>query len=65
MRARSSALDCQVITRSGHGGHLWATCMPIIDQARAWYERFDFEPSPTDPFHLFLLLKDQRAALAG
>ncbi len=44
---------------------MWATCMPIIDQARAWYERFDFEPSPTDPFHLFLLLKDQRAALAG
>ncbi len=35
------------------------------DEARAWYERFDFEPSPTDPFHLFLLLKDLRAALAG
>lgn len=33
------------------------------DEARAWYERFDFEPSPTDPYHLFLLMKDLRAIL--
>ncbi len=33
------------------------------DEARAWYESFDFEPSPTDPFHLFLLMKDLRALL--
>lgn len=33
------------------------------DEARAWYERFDFEPSPTDPYHLFLLMKDLRALL--
>ena len=33
------------------------------DKARAWYESFDFEPSPTDPFHLFLLMKDIRALL--
>lgn len=31
------------------------------DEARAWYEAFDFEPSPTDPYHLFLLMKDLRA----
>jgi predicted N-acetyltransferase YhbS len=31
------------------------------DHARAFYERFDFAPSPTDPFHLFVLLKDVRA----
>jgi predicted N-acetyltransferase YhbS len=30
------------------------------DQARAFYERFDFEPSPTDAYHLFLLVKDIR-----
>jgi len=30
------------------------------DDARRWYEQFDFEPSPTDPLHLFLLLKDLR-----
>jgi len=33
------------------------------DEARAWYEKFDFEPSPTDPYHLFLLMKDLRALL--
>lgn len=31
------------------------------DTARAFYEHFDFIPSPTDPRHLFLLLKDVRA----
>ncbi|MBI4968403.1 MAG: GNAT family N-acetyltransferase [Rhodospirillales bacterium] len=31
------------------------------EAAKGWYERFDFEPSPTDPLHLFLLLKDARA----
>jgi hypothetical protein len=31
------------------------------DEARAFYEHFDFQPSPTDPLHLFLLLKDIRA----
>ena len=33
------------------------------DEARAWYEQFDFDPSPTDPYHLFLLMKDLRALL--
>jgi GNAT superfamily N-acetyltransferase len=31
------------------------------EAARAWYLRYDFEASPTDPLHLFLLLKDVRA----
>lgn len=34
------------------------------DSARAFYERFDFERSPTDPYHLLLLMKDVRAILA-
>ena len=33
------------------------------DQARLFYEHFDFVPSPTDPYHLFRLLKDIRALL--
>lgn len=33
------------------------------DEAQAFYRRFDFESSPTDPLHLFLLMKDLRAAL--
>ena len=28
------------------------------DAARRWYESWEFEPSPTDPYHLFLMLKD-------
>lgn len=28
------------------------------DEARAFYEHFNFRPSPTDPYHLFLLMKD-------
>lgn len=28
------------------------------DVARRWYESWEFEPSPTDPHHLFLMLKD-------
>lgn len=33
------------------------------DKARAFYEHFDFVPSPGDPYHLFRLLKDVRAVL--
>lgn len=29
--------------------------------ARAWYQQYGFEPSPTDPLHLMLLIKDLRA----
>jgi GNAT superfamily N-acetyltransferase len=34
------------------------------EQARAFYERFDLIASPTDPFHLFILIKDVRASQA-
>ena len=33
------------------------------DAARRWYESWDFEPSPTDPYHLFLMLKDLKGLL--
>ena len=35
------------------------------DEARKFYERFDFIPSPTDPLHLFVLLKDVRRVISG
>ena len=35
------------------------------DEAKAFYERFDFTASPTDPYHLFVLLKDMRASIEG
>lgn len=31
------------------------------DEARAFYERFDFIASPADPFHRVVLLKDIKA----
>src|SRR6266481_4866061 len=33
------------------------------DEVRAFYERFDFIASPSDPMHLFVLLKDVRALI--
>jgi GNAT superfamily N-acetyltransferase len=35
------------------------------DEAKAFYERFDFLASPSDPYHLFRLMKDIRAKLAS
>jgi GNAT superfamily N-acetyltransferase len=35
------------------------------DRARAFYEHFDFFPSPTDLYHLFLLVKDIRSAIGA
>jgi GNAT superfamily N-acetyltransferase len=34
------------------------------DAAKGFYEHFDFLPSPSDPLHLFLLLKDVRNIVA-
>ncbi len=28
------------------------------DEAKSFYERFDFQSSPTDPYHMYLLMKD-------
>jgi GNAT superfamily N-acetyltransferase len=35
------------------------------EKARAFYRHFDFLDSPTDPMHLFLLLKDLRRCVGG
>jgi len=35
------------------------------DQARAFYEHFDFVPLVTDPYHLYCLIKDIRRLPAG
>ena len=34
------------------------------EAARQWYGAWEFEPSPTDPYHLFLMLKDLKLLLA-
>lgn len=35
------------------------------ESAREWYLQWEFDPSPTDPFHLFLLMKDLNAIVGG
>jgi hypothetical protein len=35
------------------------------EAARGFYQKFDFIPSPTDPMHLFVLLKDLRRVISG
>ena len=35
------------------------------ENAKEFYSRFGFEPSPVDEFHLMLLLKDLRKAVTG
>ena len=33
------------------------------ETARQWYLNWEFDPSPSDPFHLFLLMKDIQAVV--
>ncbi len=35
------------------------------EAARQWYLNWEFEPSATDPYHLFLLMKDVKALTGG
>jgi GNAT superfamily N-acetyltransferase len=34
------------------------------ETARQWYLNWEFEPSPSDPLHLFLLMKDLKALVS-
>jgi hypothetical protein len=35
------------------------------EEARRFYLKFDFIPSPSDPMHLFVLLRDARRIVCG
>jgi len=35
------------------------------ENARGFYEHFNFEPSPSDPYHLMLIMKDLRRIIAA
>jgi GNAT superfamily N-acetyltransferase len=37
----------------------------LHERARDFYLHYDFEPSPTDPLHLMLLMKDARKIVRG
>jgi hypothetical protein len=40
-----------------------SSCMRSTTQAKAFYMKYGFEESPTDPLHLLLLMKDVRKTL--
>jgi GNAT superfamily N-acetyltransferase len=62
-----SALLKDALVRIEHAADILgirAVLVHAIDRdARAFYERFDFEPCPGDELHLMLLLKDLRRAM--
>jgi GNAT superfamily N-acetyltransferase len=35
------------------------------EAARNWYLNWEFDPSPSDPLHLFLLMKDIKLMVGG
>lgn len=34
------------------------------DTARCWYESWNFQPSPSDPYHLYVMIKDLKALVS-
>jgi GNAT superfamily N-acetyltransferase len=53
----------RIVAAADHAGIRAVAVHAKDEAARAFYERFDFERSPTDPYHLLLLMKDVRALL--
>lgn len=44
-------------------GIRWLLVHAKDDAARRWYLSWEFEPSPTDAYHLYLMIKDLKALL--
>jgi len=60
------ALMKDALLRASHAADIIG-CRAVMvrakdDEAKAFYLRFGFEPSPVDPFNLFLLMKDVKAS---
>jgi GNAT superfamily N-acetyltransferase len=57
-----AALLKDALLRSAHAADTIAARALLVhakdDSAKAFYEHFNFEPSPSDPYHLLLLTKD-------
>jgi len=63
-----AALLHDALARTLQAADIAGICAVIVhakdDTARRFYEHFDFDPSPTDAYHHYLLIKDLRG-LAG
>lgn len=68
-RGLGAALLKDALQRAGSAaGEIGARAVLVHakdEEAKAFYEHFDFEPSPSDPLHLLLLMKDLLASLNG
>lgn len=64
-RGLGRALLRDALLRTAHAADIAGIRALLVhakdDAARRWYAAWEFEPSPTDPYHLFLLLKDLKA----
>jgi len=62
------ALLKDALQRTAQAADIAGICALLVhvkdDTARQWYLNWEFEPSASDPFHLFLLIKDIKA-MAG
>jgi GNAT superfamily N-acetyltransferase len=61
-RGWGSSLLKDALQRTAHAADIAGIRAHFVhakdDEALAFYEHFNFRPSPTDPYHLFLLMKD-------
>jgi GNAT superfamily N-acetyltransferase len=61
-RGVGPALLKDALTRSAHAAETIGVRAVLVhakdDQAKGFYEHFNFEPSPSDPYHLMLIMKD-------
>jgi GNAT superfamily N-acetyltransferase len=66
-KGRGRALLKDALLRTAQAADIagirWLLVHAKDDAARQWYESWEFEPSPTDPYHLFLMLKDLKSLL--
>jgi GNAT superfamily N-acetyltransferase len=66
-RGLGQGLLKDALTRTVHAADIAGLRAMLVhakdDSARAFYEHFNFEPSPTDPYHLFMLVKDLKRIL--
>ena len=59
------ALLKDALMRTAQAAEIAWICALLVhakdEPAKQWYLHWEFEPSPSDPFHLFLLIKDIKA----
>jgi GNAT superfamily N-acetyltransferase len=63
------ALLKDALVRTAHAADIAGIRALVVhakdEDARRWYEQFNFDPSPSDPLHLFLVIKDLKRLIAA